>query len=66
MGEYFVDAVTTNDVNSVAGVTLFVAILVEQLLRTLPITQLQSILLAVLAILMVTLLAAPRRLLTTT
>ena len=45
---------------------LFVAILVEQLLRTLPITQLQSILLAVLAILMVTLLAAPRRLLTTT
>ena len=45
---------------------LFVAILVEQLLRTLPITQLQSILLAVLAILMVTLLVAPRRLLTTT
>ena len=45
---------------------LFVAILVEQLLRTLPVTQLQGILLAVLAILMVTLLAAPRRLLTTT
>ena len=45
---------------------LFVAILGEQLLRTLPITQLQGILLAVLAILMVTLLAAPRRLLTTT
>ena len=45
---------------------LFVAILVEQLLRPLPVTQLQGILLAVLAILMVTLLAAPRRLLTTT
>jgi diguanylate cyclase (GGDEF)-like protein len=45
---------------------LFVAILGEQLLRTLPITQLQGILLAVLALLMVTLLAAPRRLLTTT
>jgi diguanylate cyclase (GGDEF)-like protein len=45
---------------------LFVAILVEQLLRTLPITQLQGVLLSVLAILMVTLLAAPRRLLTTT
>jgi peptide/nickel transport system permease protein len=28
MGEYFVDSVTKNDVNSVAGVTLFVAILV--------------------------------------
>jgi peptide/nickel transport system permease protein len=28
MGEYFVDAVTKNDVNSVAGVTLFVALLV--------------------------------------
>jgi peptide/nickel transport system permease protein len=28
MGEYFVEAVTKNDVNSVAGVTLFVAILV--------------------------------------
>ena len=28
MGEYFVDAVTKSDVNSVAGVTLFVAILV--------------------------------------
>ena len=28
MGEYFVDAVTKNDVNSVAGVTLFVAVLV--------------------------------------
>ena len=28
MGEYFVDAVTRSDVNSVAGVTLFVAILV--------------------------------------
>ena len=37
----------------------FVAILVEQLLRTLPITQLQSILLAVLAILIMTLLGAP-------
>jgi hypothetical protein len=36
---------------------LFVAILVVQLLRTLPVTQLQGILLAVLAILMVTLLA---------
>jgi diguanylate cyclase (GGDEF)-like protein len=45
---------------------LFAAILGEQLLRTLPITQLQGILLAVLALLMVTLLAAPRRLLTTT
>jgi diguanylate cyclase (GGDEF)-like protein len=45
---------------------LFVAILVVQLLRTLPVTQLQGILLAVLAILMVALLAAPRRLLTTT
>jgi peptide/nickel transport system permease protein len=28
MGEYFVDSVTSNDVNSVAGVTLFVAVLV--------------------------------------
>jgi peptide/nickel transport system permease protein len=28
MGEYFVDSVTKNDVNSVAGVTLFVAVLV--------------------------------------
>jgi len=28
MGEYFVESVTKNDVNSVAGVTLFVAILV--------------------------------------
>jgi peptide/nickel transport system permease protein len=28
MGEYFVDSVTKNDVNSVAGVTLFVGILV--------------------------------------
>ena len=28
MGEYFVDAVTKSDVNSVAGVTLFVAVLV--------------------------------------
>jgi peptide/nickel transport system permease protein len=28
MGEYFVDAVTRNDINSVAGVTLFVAVLV--------------------------------------
>ena len=28
MGEYFVDSVTRNDVNSVAGVTLFVAVLV--------------------------------------
>jgi peptide/nickel transport system permease protein len=28
MGEYFVDAVTKNDVNSVAGVTLFVGVLV--------------------------------------
>jgi peptide/nickel transport system permease protein len=28
MGEYFVDAVTKNDINSVAGVTLFVAVLV--------------------------------------
>jgi peptide/nickel transport system permease protein len=28
MGEYFVDAVTKNDVNSVAGVTLFVAVLI--------------------------------------
>jgi peptide/nickel transport system permease protein len=28
MGEYFVDAVTKNDVNSVAGVTLFVSVLV--------------------------------------
>ena len=28
MGEYFVDSVTKNDVNSVAAVTLFVAILV--------------------------------------
>jgi peptide/nickel transport system permease protein len=28
MGEYFVDAVTKNDANSVAGVTLFVAVLV--------------------------------------
>ncbi|HSQ52082.1 MAG TPA: GGDEF domain-containing protein [Nitrospiraceae bacterium] len=45
---------------------LFVAILVEPLLRTLPVTQLQSILLAVLAVLMVTLLAAPQRLLRTT
>jgi diguanylate cyclase (GGDEF)-like protein len=44
----------------------FVAILVEQLLRTLPVTQLQSILLAVLAILIVTLLGAPRRVLKTT
>jgi len=44
----------------------FVAILVQQLLRTLPVTQLQSILLAVLAILIVTLLGAPRRILTTT
>ncbi|HXT66008.1 MAG TPA: GGDEF domain-containing protein [Nitrospiraceae bacterium] len=45
---------------------LFVAILVEPLLRTLPITQPQGILLGVLAVLMVALLAAPRRLLTTT
>jgi diguanylate cyclase (GGDEF)-like protein len=45
---------------------LFVAILVVQRLRTLPVTQLQGILLAVLAILMVALLVAPRRLLTTT
>jgi diguanylate cyclase (GGDEF)-like protein len=45
---------------------LFVAILVEQRLRMLPVTQLQGILLAVLAILLVTLLAAPRQLLTTT
>ena len=45
---------------------LFVAILIEQLLRTLPVTQLQGLLLAVPAILMVTLLAAPRQLLTTT
>lgn len=45
---------------------LFVAILVAQLLRTLPVTQLQGILLTVPAILMVTLLAAPRRLFTTT
>lgn len=44
---------------------LFVAILVNPLLQTLPITQLQGILLTVLAILTVTLLAAPRRLLTT-
>ena len=28
MGEYFVDSVTKNDINSVAGVTLFVAVLV--------------------------------------
>jgi peptide/nickel transport system permease protein len=28
MGEYFVDSITKNDVNSVAAVTLFVAILV--------------------------------------
>ena len=28
MGEYFVDSVIKNDVNSVAGVTLFVAVLV--------------------------------------
>ena len=28
MGEYFVDSVTKNDVNSVAAVTLFVAVLV--------------------------------------
>jgi peptide/nickel transport system permease protein len=28
MGEYFVDSVTKNDVNSVAGVTLFVGVLV--------------------------------------
>jgi len=28
MGEYFIDSVTKNDVNSVAGVTLFVAVLV--------------------------------------
>jgi diguanylate cyclase (GGDEF)-like protein len=45
---------------------LFVAILVDQLLRMLPVTQVQGILLAVLAILMVSLLAAPRQLLTTT
>jgi diguanylate cyclase (GGDEF)-like protein len=45
---------------------LFGAILVERLLRTLPITHLQGILFVGLAILMVTLLAAPRRLLTTT
>jgi len=45
---------------------LFVAILAVQFLRTLPFTQLQGILLGVLAILMVTPLTAPRRLLTTT
>jgi len=44
---------------------LFVVILVKPLLQTLPIAQLQGLLLAVLAILTVTLLAAPRRLLTT-
>ena len=44
---------------------LFVVILVEPLLLTLPVTQLQGLLLTVLAILTVTLLAAPRRLLTT-
>ena len=43
---------------------LFVAILVKPLLQTLPITRLQGILLTVLAILTVTLLVAPRRLLT--
>ena len=45
---------------------LFAAILGEQFLRTLPLTQLQGILLAVLAALTVTLLVGPRRLLTTT
>ncbi len=45
---------------------LFLAILGAQFLRTQPLPHLQGILLAVLALLMVTLLAAPRRLLTTT
>lgn len=45
---------------------LFVAIFGEHLLRTLPITRLQGILFAVLATLTLTLLTAPRRLLTTT
>ena len=44
---------------------LFVAILGKPLLQTLPITQLQGLLLTVLAILTVTLLAAPQRLLAT-
>lgn len=45
---------------------LFVVILVEHLLRTLPVTRLQGILLAVLAALTLTLVAVPRRRLTTT
>ncbi|MEO6112220.1 MAG: GGDEF domain-containing protein [Nitrospiraceae bacterium] len=44
---------------------LFVAILGEQLLRTVPVTRLQGIPFAVLAVLTLTLLAAPRRWLTT-
>ena len=45
---------------------LFVAILGEQILRTLPVTRLQGILLAVLSVLTVTLLAVPRTQLGTT
>ena len=44
---------------------IFVAILVEYLLRTLPISRPQGILLGILGALTMTLLAAPRRLLTT-
>ncbi len=45
---------------------LFVAILIEHLLRTLPVTRVQGLLLAVLAALTLTLLTAPRRLMATT